>query len=176
MLLLVLDHALGRLRDEDLASVAGCADACGTVDRKARVTAVGRRRLTGVDADPHLQFALVRPGMARECQLGLDRSEHGLVCAFERVEERVALRVDLVPSVTGEGRAYQSLVVRQRLRVPVAQLPDEPCRALDVREHEGDRAAREVRHRDRKPDTLARCARIALRKCRRAAATVRSLP
>ena len=87
--------------------------------------------------------------MARERPLRLHRCEHGFVCAPERVEERVALRVDLVTAVLGEGHADQPLVLGEHLRVALPQPSDKPGGALDVREHERDRTARKLAHRTR---------------------------
>jgi hypothetical protein len=173
ILLLVLEQALRRLRDEDLASVACRADAGGAVDGEARVAAVDRRRLTCVHADPHLYLGLVRPRIAGECALSFDSREHGLVRAPERVEERVSLRVDLVAPVRRERLAQQPLVLGQHLRVAVAQSPDQQRRPLDIREDERHRAAREIRHRCRKRATGARRARVDVGWCDRAAAFAR---
>src|SRR5206468_7102884 len=54
ILLLVLEQALRRLRDQYLAPMAGRADAGGTVDGEPGVVTAGRRRLPRVDPYSHL--------------------------------------------------------------------------------------------------------------------------
>jgi hypothetical protein len=49
--------------------------------------------------------------MRRERELALDCRENRVVCARERDEERVPLRVDLVPAVGFERRAQKPLMV-----------------------------------------------------------------
>ena len=64
----------------------------------------------------------------------------------ERDEERVALRVDLDAAVPRERVPQHPPVLGQRLRIPLrAELVQQPRRALDVREQEGDRAGGEIR-------------------------------
>ena len=65
---------------------------------------------------------------------------------FERVEERVALRVELAPATRAERLAHDPAVVGERLRVPVAEPLEQPRRPLDVGEDEGDGAAVERAH------------------------------
>ncbi len=127
--------------------MAGRTDARSTMHGETRVATVDRCSLACVDPHPHLHFGLVRPGVARQRPLRLDGSEHGLVCTPERVEERVPLRVELVPAVLRERQADEPLVLGEYLRVAATELPDQPRRPLDVREEERHRAAREIRHR-----------------------------
>jgi hypothetical protein len=58
----------------------------------------------------------------------------GAVC--EGDEERVALRVDLDPTVAGECVTKNSPMLAQRLGIPFTQLVKELRRALDVGEQE----------------------------------------
>ena len=87
--------------------------------------------------------------MREQRKLALYRSEDCVARARERDEEGIPLRVHLVAAVGSERLAQQPLVVREHLSVAIPQLLDEPRRALDVREEEGDCAARKVRHRPR---------------------------
>ena len=96
--------------------------------------------------DPDLDRGGVRPGVAGERPLRFHRAQHGLVRASKRVEEGVALGVDLVAAVGGEGLPQEPLVLGQNLRPAPTQLPDELRRALDVGEQEGDGARRKLAH------------------------------
>ena len=81
-------------------------------------------------------FERLLPGLG-----GGDRTGSGR----ERDEERVALRVDLDAVVRGERGPKDAPVLCERLGVPVgAERVQQAGRALDVREEEGDRAAREL--------------------------------
>ena len=103
IVLLVGEQRLGRLRDEHLPSVRGGANAGGTVDGKAAVAAVRDLHLAGVDSHPHLELGAVRPlSVAAEQPLRVHRREDGVADQCERVEERVALRVQLRTAVPGE--------------------------------------------------------------------------
>ena len=63
----------------------------------------------------------------------------------EREEEGVALGIDLDPSLGGAGGADQSAMLRERFDVSVlAELAQEPRRALDISEEERDGAGRDV--------------------------------
>jgi hypothetical protein len=145
-LLLVLDERLRGLGDEDLAAAGGGADPGRAVDGQARIGALDGCRLARVNAYPNPDGHPGRPLVAGQRPLHRQRAQNGLLRAPERDEERVALRVDLVASVAGDGRADQPPVVGQHLRVPLPQRLDQPGRALDVTEQEGDRAARKVSH------------------------------
>ncbi len=84
--------------------------------------------------------------MREQGELAFDGSEERVSRTRERDEERVALRVDLVSAVSGEGGAEQSLMVRKHAAVPLAELLDEPRRPFDVGEEEGDGAGGRLRH------------------------------
>ena len=62
----------------------------------------------------------------------------------ERDEERVPLRVDLDAAVLCERVAHHTPVLGQQLRIPLAELVQQPRRALDVREQERHRAGRQL--------------------------------
>ena len=85
--------------------------------------------------------------MRGERALGLDRRVGRVLGAREREEERVALRVDLGAAASLHGAAHDPPVVVHDLRVVVAELLQQPRRALDVAEEEGDRSAGKRAHR-----------------------------
>ena len=84
--------------------------------------------------------------MRRECALRVDRCRNRVTRAGERVEERVALRVDLPAASDLERVADEAPLRGDDVAVPVAELVEQPRRALDVGEDEGHRPARQ-RHR-----------------------------
>ena len=73
-------------------------------------------------------------------------SKESVAGARKRDEERVALRVDLVSAVSVERLAEQALMIGHDGAVGIAELLDEPRRALDVGEEERDRAGRGFHH------------------------------
>ena len=83
---------------------------------------------------------------AIERGLALDRRVHRVRGCGEGVEERVALRVHLDASVARERLPERPPVLRERAAVGVSQLAQQPRRALDVGEEEGDGAAWELEH------------------------------
>src|SRR5262249_56173075 len=75
------------------------------------------------------------------CGLGREGAGSGVWGRGEGEEERVALRVDLLPARRAERLAQDAALAAEHLGVPVAELLQEGGRALDVREQEGDGAA-----------------------------------
>jgi hypothetical protein len=66
---------------------------------------------------------------------------------WERDEERIALRVDLVAAVGVERLPEQALMVAEDCAVVITQPLHQPRRSLDVREKEGDDAGGWIDHR-----------------------------
>lgn len=64
----------------------------------------------------------------------------GILRTPERNEERIALRVDLTPTVRCERIAENPLVLRKRFAITLTPQFQQPSRALDIGEEEGDRA------------------------------------
>ena len=79
--------------------------------------------------------------MSRERALGRDRPGDRVPRARKRVEERVALGVDLGPTLVAEALAEQLPVVADDFAVGVAELLEQPGRALDVGEEKRDGAS-----------------------------------
>ena len=130
-----------RLRDDHLPAVPRAHDPCGAVHVGAHVSLFRDDRLARVDADPHPH------GASRQLRLDFSCGCDGVTRAFEREEERVALRVDLDPAVAGERGAHDSAVLREHVGVAVAELVEQASGALDVREEERDGPARKLEHR-----------------------------
>ena len=130
-----------RLRDQDLAAVAGGGDAGRTVDVDPDVALLGHKRLAGVQSHPHpngtaLEF-VARVCRSRKCVRRLPEGD----------EECVALRVDLDAPVPREGSAEYATMLGKQAGIAGAVLLQQPRRALDVREEERDRALRQRSHR-----------------------------
>ena len=138
---LVAEQRARRLRKQDLAAVAGRADARGADDVEPEVALVADRRLAGVQAHPDADLAALRPLVCRERALGRHRPGDCVPRARERVEERVALGVDLGATLVAEALAEQQPVVADDVAVGVAELLEQPRRALDVGEEKRDGAS-----------------------------------
>ncbi len=128
----------GRLGDDDLPAVRGGRDPRRAVDVDPDVALVRRLWLTGVDSDAHADGA----ALERVARVGGRR--HCVRCAREGNEERVALRVDLDAVVSRERFSQGAAVLREEIRVARSVLLEEPRRALDVGEEEGDGAGRKL--------------------------------
>ena len=105
------------------------ADAGGAVDVDPDVALVSQLWLAGVD--PH-------PDGNLECALRLLGRRQRVRGAGEDDEEGVALGVDLDPAVAFERLAEDAAVLAQDVGIALAELVEEPGRALDVGEDEGD--------------------------------------
>jgi hypothetical protein len=77
--------------------------------------------------------------------LRLDRGCDRIARARKNEKERVALRVDLAAAVPAKYASKQPLMLGEDLAVTLPELALEPRRALDVREQERNRTARQVR-------------------------------
>ncbi len=128
----------GRLGQHDLPAVGRGADPGGSVDVDADVALAGHDRRPGVDTDPDPDGFVERLDLLG----GTDR----VVRPAEGDEERVALRVDLDPVVTGERGAQDAPMRGEQVGVVIAMLVEETRRTLDVGEQEGHGAGREVSH------------------------------
>ncbi len=135
-----------RLREQDLAAVARRADARRANDVEAEVALVADGRLAGVQAHAHPHLGPLRPGVRAESPLSRNRAGDRLRCAREGVEERVALRVDLRAALRAQVLAEEPAVLADDFAVVVAELLEQPRRALDVGEEERDRAAGKCCH------------------------------
>jgi hypothetical protein len=114
-------------------------DARCTVHITSHIPLLGQKRRPRVYADPHLD----RAGGEHLGDLpgGRNRSRRGR----EAEEERVPLRIDLDAVVAGAGRSDQATMLGQCFRIPLgAELVEQPRRALNVGEEEGDRSRREI--------------------------------
>ena len=84
--------------------------------------------------------------MPRERALGSDRRVRRSGRRREHDEEGVPLRAYLDTTTCIDGFPDQTSVRVQELRKPIARLPEQPSRALDVGEQERHRPCGRVRH------------------------------
>jgi hypothetical protein len=84
--------------------------------------------------------------LSGEVALRGDGSGDGVLRSRERDEERVALGIDLMAAVGGEGLAQDPLMLRENIAVPRPERLEERGRPLDVGEEKGDRPTRELTH------------------------------
>jgi len=129
-----------RLGQEYLAAVPGAHDPRRPMHVGAYIPLLGHDRLACVETHPHAH------GSLGERVLGLTRSGDRIAGARERDEERIPLRVHLDPAVPQESLTQQAPVLREHLRIPLAELVQKAGRALDVREKQSDGSARKLPH------------------------------
>jgi hypothetical protein len=138
------------VRDQHLAAVSRAHDPRGPVHVHPDVSRIRQQRPTRVDAHAHPQLDLRERHLHRGC--GLD----GCAGPIERNEERVSRGVHLDAASGNERCPHAAVVLSQEVGVVVAELVEQPRRALDVREQEGDGPGRELAHRLRiaRPEVL----------------------
>ena len=120
--------------------MAGRGNASGAVHAEPDVALTADRRFAGVHAHAHAQLCVARPLVRGKRTLGVDGRADRVLRPAERGEEGVALGIDLPAVVRGERVADDALVLGEDRAVVVAQLLEQPRRALDVGEEEGDGA------------------------------------
>ena len=100
---------------EHLPAGAGGRDPRGPHDVEPGVALVADRGLAGMQPEAHAHPTLAGP-RARACaRVHLDAARDRLARPDERVEERVALGIDLLALVRGEDLAHQPPMHRQQL-------------------------------------------------------------
>ena len=147
----------GRLRQEHLPAVPDSGYTRALMDVEADVSLVGQPRLARVQPHPHPY----RP--VGKCTLAVRGGGDRVRRAGESDEERVALRVDLDALVVGKHGAESPPMLVQRLPVGVAELVQQPRRALHVGEQQCHDTGRQIAHHRRRS-----CADAALLSSRRA--------
>jgi hypothetical protein len=115
------------------------ADASRAMDVSADVALIGEKRCASVQTHTHLNAA------GGKCFGHLSRRGECARRGGEGEKEGIALRVHLDTVVAGARLSYQAAMLGQCLRVTLgAELLEQPRRALNVGEEEGDGARREV--------------------------------
>ena len=127
------------------------------MDAQTHVPLLPDDRLAGVQTHPHAHLAAVGPFVRREPPLGRDRCSERRIRPREGEEEGIALRVHLAPLARLDGLPQDPLLRSENLAVAIAELPEQPRRAFDVREQEGDGSARELSHLVRATRSGKRC-------------------
>ncbi len=136
---LCVEQRSSGLGDDDLPSVRSGRDPRRTVDVDPDVALLGHDRLACMDAYADAD------GTGFEQPARVVRGGDSVGSSAECDEERIALRVDLDTGVTRERIAENAPVFCQGAAVDVrSEFLQEPRRALDVCEEEGDGAGREV--------------------------------
>ncbi len=92
-----------------------------------------------------------RIGPVRQRALSVLGSRHRIRGTAERDKERVALRIDLDAVVRRERGPQTAAMLVQRVAVTVAELLQQPRRALDIREEQRDDTRREVPRHGKNP-------------------------
>ena len=137
----------GGPRDQHLAAVAGLGDPGRPVHVQAQVVVPPQDPLPGVQAHPNPQRILHRPGVGGQGPLGRHRRPDRPPRAGEGREHRIALAADLHPTAPVDDRLTEDRRVAVTDRpIAVPQALQQPGRALDVAEPEGDRPRRQPSH------------------------------
>src|SRR5580765_3718150 len=113
----VSDQRARGLRDQDLAAYARGGDPCRTYHVQPEVALVANVRLTRVKPHADAHLASRGPAVAAQCALGRDRTGERVTGTRERVEERVALRVDLGAAGSPEGLSHDPPVIPRDDRI-----------------------------------------------------------
>ena len=135
---LALQEPARGLGEDDLPSVRGRGDARGPMNVDPDVTLVGHEWLTRVDAHAYANRAAVERVPRLVC------GGNGVSGAGERDEEGIALGVHFDALVSRERLPQDSSMLVEQIGVAPPVLLQESCRALDVREEEGDGAGRQL--------------------------------
>jgi hypothetical protein len=139
----VLDELSGRVREQDLAAVAGGRDPRRAMECQPAVALGVDRRLARVDPHPDPDLGARGPRMSGERPLRGGGGCDDVARRPEGDEERVPLGAHLPPSGLLERRAEETVMIREDVAVAPAQLLEQAGGALDVGEEKADGAARQ---------------------------------
>jgi hypothetical protein len=117
----VLDEFPRRARQQHLPAVGRRADPGCPMDADSDVAVLADLWLGRVDADAHPNVGALRPRAPRQPPLDVHRRDNRVAGPSEGREERIALRVHLLPVSRLEGVAQASVVLVQNRLVPVSQ-------------------------------------------------------
>ena len=112
--------------------MAGGADPRGAMDVDADVALLPDDGLAGVDAHADAELRPVRPVVAASACWAATAAATASFARAEAVEERVALRVDLLAPARAERLADDAAVIGERIGIPVAEPLEQLGRAGDV--------------------------------------------
>ena len=141
-----------RLREEDLAAVAGRADTCGPVDVESQIDAALDNGLTRMQAHADANYGQLRPRVGPDQLLGGDRGVDTVLRPLESNEHLIGAAVDLIAASVRYGCPEQLPELVQDATVAVPQLLDKARRPLDVREEQSHGPARQLGHLYLRPE------------------------
>ena len=124
--------------------MAGRCEACRAVDIKADVVITPGSPLAGVQSHPNTNVLPLWPRFVGQGALSLSGGGHRVRGRTEDREERVALGSDLYAVMGRQGSANKRIVALEHRAILRTQSLEQPRRAFDVGEQEGDRAGRKV--------------------------------
>jgi hypothetical protein len=125
----------------------GSTNPSRTVDTDADVTLSARLGLSAVQAHPDPDLGAIWPMAHRQLSLRRRRRRDRIPRRTKGGEEGIALSVDDLTTMSGEGSSQDLSVFSEDVLVSVApKLLEQARRALDVSEQEGDRPGREPGH------------------------------
>jgi len=122
------------------------ADARRAMHAEPDVPFVSDLGLCRVQAHTDPNPGAVRPVVRCQSPLGYNGCSQSRVGAGKREEERIALRVDLATVASFCRLPKDSAVGAKDIAVPLSELLEQPCRALDISEEEGNGPLRELGH------------------------------
>jgi hypothetical protein len=118
--------------------VTGYADTRSAMDVESDITLTAAPRLSGMHANADMH----RP--IGERMLGCLGRRDGIAGTTEGKEEGVPLRVDLNAAVTRHHIAHDLAMAIERCLITIAEVREQPSRALDITKEERHGASRKV--------------------------------
>src|SRR6266487_44664 len=113
----MLQQVGGCAREQDLPATGYGANACRPVDGESDVAVAHLRRLARVKADAHLYTHPFWPFRSGQRLVNLDCRGDRRLRASENGEERVALTINLGPSMFAQSRTKHTVMRGDQLRI-----------------------------------------------------------
>ena len=138
----VAHAARGGRGEQRLSAVPGRGHALGAREgERGDIVAVARFRRSRVQAHAHAHGADFAPAFSMQRALRVQRRVERVAGVLERRAETIADDVEHAAVMRADRAFQQRVMARQRVLHRVGVLLEEPRRALDVGEEEGDGAA-----------------------------------
>jgi hypothetical protein len=127
--------------------VANRGDPCALVDIQTHIPLLAQPRLACVQTHAHPDRT------PRKRTLSVLGSRHRIGSTAERNKERITLRIHLDPVVRRKRGTQTAAMLVQRIAVTVAELLQQPCGALYIREEQRDDTRGKIPRHRKEPST-----------------------
>jgi hypothetical protein len=139
-------NAVSNIGHKDLTAVSSRSDAGGSVDIHTNIPSLPGYRLARVEPDAHLRRSPIGPRLRLHGPLRRYGGKQGISRPRKGREHGIPLSVHHLTLAFLDGGTEQAVVSCESFGITLTQALEQPRRALDIGEEEGDRPGRQGSH------------------------------